>query len=223
MASSATYVFNPRVAEFIDEAFERCDVDPATLTERHMESARRSLNFLLSYWATCGVNEYMIESTTHTTTTAEKNFSLPDGALDVLHATLKRNDVETEMLPITRETYMGLHDKDIQGRPTQYWVDKSDMTLYYWQAAENDTDVITYQLFRRNEDAGSPRNTLDIPYSFFEALAAGLAWKLSEKFARQETDRLEIRAERALKFARIENRERADTRILVSLKRNARR
>lgn len=223
MATSGDYLFNPRVAEFIDEAFERCKVDPDSLTARHLNSARRSLNFLLSFWSSKGVNEYMVESKTHTVTDAEKSFSLPDGALDVLHATLKRNDVETEMLPISRETYKGLHDKDLQGRPTQYWVDKFDMTLYYWQAAENSTDVITYQVFRRSEDAGSPRNTLDIPYTFFEALAAGLAWQLSKKYARQLTRDLKADHDEAFESARIENRERVDTEVSVSLKRNRRR
>ena len=52
MTTSGTYLFNPDLAELVDEAMERARIDPAHITARHILSARRSMRFILSGWAT---------------------------------------------------------------------------------------------------------------------------------------------------------------------------
>jgi hypothetical protein len=46
MATSGTVGFRPDVEEILTEAFERCGLDPQTMTGDRSVSARRSLNLL---------------------------------------------------------------------------------------------------------------------------------------------------------------------------------
>jgi len=41
MASSGTYTYAPDIAEFVEESFERCGIDPAALVARHARGGIR--------------------------------------------------------------------------------------------------------------------------------------------------------------------------------------
>lgn len=191
MASSGTFAFNPQLADQVDEAFERCGIDPADLKARHIRSALRSANLMMKDWQNFGYKQYTLEFTSQVlTAVGQKSFVMPVGGYDIFHATLKRDGRESEMYPIARSDYNALHDKDLTGRPDRYFVDRSTFigdapasTVYLWQAAENTTDTIELWYMRTHEDAGDLSNTLDISPAYQEAFAAGLAFMLSKKFA----------------------------------------
>ncbi len=52
MATSSSKNFEPDVAEYIEEAFERCGIELRTGYE--LNSATRSLNMMLAEWANRG-------------------------------------------------------------------------------------------------------------------------------------------------------------------------
>jgi hypothetical protein len=60
MATSGTFIFNPDLAELVDEALERCRIDPAKITSRHILSARRSMRFMFADWATQDYHNFRI-------------------------------------------------------------------------------------------------------------------------------------------------------------------
>lgn len=62
MAVSASKDFQPNVAEYIEEAFERCGLELRTGYDAR--TARRSLNFLFADWANRGLNQWTIEQVT---------------------------------------------------------------------------------------------------------------------------------------------------------------
>ena len=62
MAVSASKDFQPNVAEYIEEAFERCGLELRTGYDAR--TARRSLNFLFADWANRGLNQWTIERVT---------------------------------------------------------------------------------------------------------------------------------------------------------------
>jgi hypothetical protein len=64
MAVSGSKDFEPDVAEYIEEAFERCGLELRTGYDAKM--ARRSLNFLFADWANRGLNRWTIEQVTQT-------------------------------------------------------------------------------------------------------------------------------------------------------------
>lgn len=76
--------------------------------------------------------------------------------------------------------------------------------------------MIYYRL-RRLQDAGVGTNTLDVPYRWQEALAAGLTARMAEKFMPVSADSsikqssLNKRAKEALDLAMREDRQRAPT------------
>lgn len=218
MSTSATYLFDPDLAEMVDDAFERAGVDPATLTQRHINSARRGMNFMFSYWWTRGVHQWLVEKQSQAVTKGMQTFTLSEGGLDILTASLRRDGVDTPMVPISREDWQAIPDKDVEGRPDRYFVDRTTgtPTVYIWQAGENATDTIEYWYFRQFQDAGRARNTLDIPYYFQDAFAAGLAARLALKYTPQKYSVLAAEAENSLRFALIEDGSRAPLNISVS-------
>jgi len=96
VATSSTFIFNPELADHIDEAFERCGIDPADLKARHIRSATRSANLVMSDWQNFGFKQFTLVKITHTfAAIGEISFILPTGGFDIFHATLKRDGRES--------------------------------------------------------------------------------------------------------------------------------
>lgn len=217
MTTSGTSTFDPTVADIIDEAFERIGKDPATLTARHLISARMSMNYLVAGWAALGIKLWAIEQGTQTTTINDPDYTLSASTVDIIDVMLRRDGVDNEMQRISRSDYAALADKTNPGRPNQYYLDRQRAApvLYIWPAPENSTDVIVYNRLRKIHDAGNATNTMDIAYHWFEAFTSGLAAKLSEKYNKAIEADMVAKAAQALKLAREEDRERASTVINV--------
>jgi hypothetical protein len=195
LGTSGTYVFNPELAEHIDEAFERCGIDPADLKARHIRSAVRSANLMLSDWQNFGFKQFTLIKITETfTSVGQQSFTLPTGGVDIFHATLKRDGRESEMYPIARSDYNALHDKALKGRPDRYFVDRSTFigftpasTVFLWQATENITDTMEIWYISRHMDAGTMANTLKLSSNYQEAFSCAMAYALSRKYAPERT------------------------------------
>jgi hypothetical protein len=215
VATSGTYTFNPKVREVVDEAFERCGIDPAALVARHITSARRSFNFMFSAWA----NEDMTfkgDTGQHTVTAGENSFTLDAQATDVGAVTLKRSGAETPMERISQADYRYIYDKTIRGRPSVFYLDRLvTPVMRYWQAAENSTDIIVYEQMYRIEDILTLAETIDVPHRWLEAVTAGLAVRLAVKHAPDRYELLKIEAEQAFSVASSGDDENVDLHILV--------
>lgn len=196
MTTTSTYAFDPDIAEIFDESFERAGVAPSAIGASHIRSALRSLKFMLnSEWSTIGVRQWMIaEGSAPLTTVGQKSFTLPAGGIDIMTATLRRAGTDTEMYPISRDDYRIIADKDLQGRPDRFFVDRqaAARTVFFWQCAENTTDVIVYDYFRQMQDVGEMANTLQMPPHALDACCAGLAYRLAGKFNEDRVGRLRI-------------------------------
>ena len=64
MAVSGSKDFEPNVADYVEEAFERCGLELRTGYDAR--TARRSLNFLFADWANRGLNQWTIGQVTQT-------------------------------------------------------------------------------------------------------------------------------------------------------------
>ena len=67
MAVSGSKDFEPNVADYVEEAFERCGLEYRTGYDS--VTARRSLNFLFADWANRGLNRWTIQQVTQTLAT----------------------------------------------------------------------------------------------------------------------------------------------------------
>lgn len=213
MATSGTYVYDPTVADFVDEAFERCGIDPAKLTQRHLRSSRTSINLLLAWWATKGCKLWAIEQETVNCVQSQPSYNLDAGTIAVLDMVVRRSGLDTPVMPMSRDYYLRIPDKDLEGLPTLYYFDRqrATQTITLWNVPENATDDLIFYRLRRLQDVTAAAETLDLPYEWFEAFASGLAEFLAVKFAPDRLTLLKGLAGEKFKDAYVDNRERVDT------------
>jgi hypothetical protein len=72
MAVSGSKDFEPNVADYVEEAFERCGLEYRTGYDS--VTARRSLNFLFADWANRGLNRWTIEQVSQTLATGISDY-----------------------------------------------------------------------------------------------------------------------------------------------------
>jgi hypothetical protein len=224
MATSGTFIFNPDLAELVDEALERCRIDPAKITSRHILSARRSMRFMCSDWATKDYHNFRIVSDSFTLVQGQStyiggtDFDVTDNNLiDILDVSLTRSGVDTPVEFESRDGYMDIPDKSVEGRPDRVFVDKQrdQIVLTFWPVPENSTDVINYDAVRKFEDFDTAADNADIPYYMYDAFAYGLAFRLAEKFALPDLEAaLFQKAQMAFRDGTNASRERRDVRIV---------
>jgi len=217
MATSGTFNFRLPAEEMVAESYERCGVDPQTLTQYDAETARRSLNLMFSEWSVRGINYWAVDQQIITTTTSQAKLLLPEGTVGVLTAVLRRSNVDTVMDRISMSDYHELPDKTSTGRPTTFWFDRQyTPNVYLWQTPENNTDQFVFWRVTQIEDVDTPAGDVDVPYRWTEATCAGLAAKLALKKAPDRLDVLVGQAENAFTLAKGDERDRATLRIVPS-------
>ena len=192
MATSGSRDFEPDVAEYIEEAFERCGLEYRTGYDGI--TARRSLNLLFADWANRGLNQWTITNTATTLSKSDQYIDLTSTTIDVLDVIVRRTEnnetTDIQMNQVSRSAYWNIPNKDTEARPTQWFLDKQiTPRLYIWPASENSTDQLIINRLVRIEDADAGVNTVDVPFRFYPCLSAGLAYYISLKRA---PDRIEL-------------------------------
>lgn len=228
MTTSGTNTFDPEFSTLVEEAFERIGIDPATITARHAKSARRSVDFMFSDWANRGPHLWAVDQQTIVTpvlVAGTATYDCPDGTVAILEMVVRRNGVDTPIFPMSRDEYLAIPNKTTQGLPNRFYFDRQSgtPTLTFWDVPENATDQIIYYRMRQLQDAGAGMNTADIPHRWQEAVVAGLAAKLSEKYAPEREQSAVAKAEAAYRRAYQEDRERVPTVTRVRYSTNIRR
>ena len=126
MALSGSTNFEPNVAEFVEEAFERCGLELRTGYD--LKTARRSINLMLAEWANRGLNQWTIEQATQTVTEGTTDYSLNANIIDILDVVLRRtiNQTQTDisMNRVSRSEYINIPNKTTKARPSQFFFDK---------------------------------------------------------------------------------------------------
>ena len=221
MALSGSTNFEPNVAEFVEEAFERCGLELKTGYD--LKTARRSINLMLAEWANRGLNQWTIEQATQTVTEGTTDYSLNSNIIDILDVVLRRtvNQTQTDisMNRVSRSEYINIPNKTTKARPSQFFLDKlSTPTLKIWPAPENSTDILVFNKIVRMDDADKGTNTMDMPFRFFPCFAAGLAYYISLKRAPERTAQLKALYEEEFRRAADQDEDRASFNIRPSIR-----
>ena len=216
MATSNSTDFEPNVAEFIEEAYERCGLELRTGYD--LKSARRSINLMLAEWANRGLNQWTISEATQTVTEGTREYTLDSSVIDILDVVLRRTEgsttTDTQMSRVSRSEYINIPTKGTKARPNQYFLDKQNTpVLKIWPAPENSTDILVFNKMVRMDDADKATNTMDFPFRFYPCFVAGLAYYLSMKRNPQLTEQLKIIYEEEFRRAADEDEDRASFRI----------
>ena len=223
MATSSSTDFEPNVAEFVEEAFERCGLELRTGYD--LKTARRSINLMLAEWANRGLNQWTIEQATQTVTEGTTDYSLNSNVIDILDVVLRRtiNQTQTDisMNRISRSEFINIPNKTTKARPSQFFLDKlSTPTLKIWPAPENSTDILVFNKLVRMDDADKPTNTMDMPFRFYPCFAAGLAYYISLKRAPERTSQLKSLYEEEFDRAMSQDEDRASYRVRPDIRMN---
>jgi hypothetical protein len=216
MALSSSTNFEPNVAEFVEEAYERCGIELRTGYD--LKTSRRSINLMLAEWANRGLNQWTIEQATQTVTEGTTDYSLNSNVIDILDVVLRRtvNEVQTDisMNRISRSEYINIPNKTTKSRPSQFFLDKLNTpNLKIWPAPENSTDILVFNKIVRMDDADTSTNTMDMPFRFYPCFVAGLAYYISLKRAPERTAQLKALYEEEFRRAADQDEDRASFRI----------
>ena len=219
MATSGTTAFDLSIDDLVEEAFERCGM---RMTGGYqLQSARRSLNLLFLDWANRGLNLWTIEQDTKSLSAGNNSVALGNDTVNVLSAVIRtgtgasQQDVTIDR--ISREEYLNLPNKNVQGRPSQIYVERSSTpTAYVYPAADGAYTLVYYRI-RRIQDSGGYTNTTDINFRFLPCLVSGLAYQLALKYAQDRIGLLKQVYEEDFTRAAMEDRDTASVRITPAL------
>ena len=101
MAVSGSTDFELDVAEYVEEAFERCGLEARTGYD--LKTAKRSLNLMLADWANRGLNQWTIKQRTQALTTSDGQYDMLTDVIDVLSVVVRRSGTDYSMDRISRD------------------------------------------------------------------------------------------------------------------------
>jgi hypothetical protein len=226
MAVSGTKSFEPDVAEYIEEAFERCGLELRTGYD--LRTATRSLNLMLAEWANRGLNQWTIKQNAIPMLTGTITYNLDPtdstAAIDVLDVFVREEfqgtNTDIPLSRMSRAAYSHLATKTTTGKPNQFFVDKQlSPTVTVWpQPDKNNTYTLFVNVLTRMDDAGGGANSLQMPFRFYPCLTAGLSYYLALKKAPDKVQMLKQLYEEEFTRALSQDEERASFRISPDLR-----
>ena len=218
MAVSGSNDFELDVADYIEEAFERCGLEVRTGYD--LKTAKRSLNLMLADWANRGLNRWTIQQTTTTTSSGTLEYNLGTDTIDVLSAVIRTgtgtNQSDTTLTRLSRDAYINVPNKNTQAKPNQYYIDRQINPVLKLYPTPDDTYSIVYDRLVRMDDADTFTNTFDMPFRFYPCLSAGLAYYIALKRAPERIQMLKAVYEEEFERAAAEDRDRASLSLTPS-------
>jgi hypothetical protein len=187
MASSGTFSFAPSNGELALAAFERIFVRAPELRQEHMLSVRRELNLLFGQWSNQGPNLWEVIRTQTVLTAGQATYSIPPQTVMILDASVVLN-INTQfesrryITPISRTEYLSYANQQSQGQPTVYWFDRliAPTLTFYLVPDANGPYTFDYFSVTQIQDANlAGGETPNVPYRWYDAIVAGLAFRLS--------------------------------------------
>ena len=216
MAVSGSKDFELDVSDYIEEASERCGKEMRTGYD--LKTAKRSMNLLFADWANRGLNQWTIQQVTTTLTQGVSEINVGADTIDILSIVVRRDGTDYGIDRLSRDDYINIPNKTQQSRSSQWFLDRLiSPVLKLWPVPDNSTDQIIYNRLVRLDDADSATDTLQIPFRFYPALAAGLAYYIAIKKAPDRIQLLKALYEEEMQRAMDEDRDRASFNIVPSL------
>ena len=226
MATSNSKDFELDVADYVEEAFERCGLELRTGYD--LKSARRSLNLMLAEWANRGLNQWTITEKTVAMVKDTKTYNIdstnstaPIDVLDVfVRETLGTETTDIPMTRLSRSEYSNISTKSSTGKPNQFFINKQiTPTISVWPTPDkSSTYTVHMNVLTRMDDVDAGTDTLQLPFRFYPCLAAGLAYYISIKRAPERTNMLKAMYEDEFQRALSQDEDRASFRIQPDLR-----
>jgi len=214
MSTSGSKDFELDVADYIEEAFERCGLEVRTGYD--LKTAKRSLNLLLADWANRGLNQWTIKQRSLTLVANDGEYNLSADVIDVLSVVVRVSGTDYSLERLSRDEYLTIPTKTTTGRPNQFFLDRQlTPNLKLWPVPDSSTTyTVYYDALTRMDDADTFTNTMDLPFRFYPCLAAGLAYYIALKKNPQRVQMLKAVYEEEFQRAAEEDRDRASFNVV---------
>ena len=222
MAVSGSKDFEPDVAEYVEEAFERCGLELRTGYD--LKTAKRSANIMLAEWSNRGLNQWTIKQKTvamvkdtATYNIDSTNATAPIDVLDgFIRETVGGDEIDTPINRMNRAEYANVTNKSTAGKPNQMFINKQTTpTITVWPVPDkNSTYTIYMNVLTRMDDADAATNTIEVPFRFYPCFAAGMAYYISLKKAPERSPVLKQLYEEEFERAMAEDRDRSSFNIV---------
>lgn len=226
MAVSGSKDFELDVADYVEEAFERCGLELRTGYD--LKTATRSLNLMLAEWANRGLNQWTVAQKTipmvADTTVYDVDSTNPTATIDVLDVfireTIGGTATDVPLSRMSRAEYSNVATKSTTGKPNQFYVNKLlSPTITVWPAPDKSSTYTVYvNALTRMDDADAGANTMQVPFRFYPCLAAGLAYYIALKKAPDRVQMLKALYEEEFDRALSQDEERASFRVSPDLR-----
>jgi hypothetical protein len=213
MTLSGSKDFELDVADYVEEAFERCGLEVRTGYD--LKTAKRSLNLMLADWANRGLNQWTIKQRTVTMAVGDGDYDLGKDVIDILSVVVKRDGTDYSLERLSRDGFLTIPNKTTQGRVNQFFLDRQiTPVLKLWPVPDNNTDIVYYDALTLMDDADIYTNTMDMPFRFYPCLAAGLAYYIALKRAPNRIQMLKAVYEEEFDRAATEDRDRSSFNVV---------
>jgi hypothetical protein len=226
MAVSGSKDFELDVADYVEEAFERCGLELRTGYD--LKTATRSLNLMLAEWSNRGLNQWTVAQKTipmvADTTIYDVDSTTPTATIDVLDVfireTIGGTATDVPLSRMSRAEYSHVATKSTTGKPNQFYVNKLlSPTITVWPAPDKSSTYTVYvNALTRMDDADAGANTMQVPFRFYPCLAAGLAYYIALKKAPDRVQMLKAMYEEEFDRALSQDEERASFRVSPDLR-----
>ena len=215
MTTSGTYTFNPSLGEIVLNAYARCGVRRTAIMQEHMTDARFETNLMLASWANQGVNLWEVVLISVPLIQGQTTYTVPAKVVMILDAVIQQNtgtssQFDRVIMPISRTEYSQTPNKLQQAPPTVFWFDRLiNPTVTLWPVPDQTNYyTLNYYAVTQIQDAElTDAQTVDIPYRWLDALAAGLAARLAAIYAPDRMQMLEAKAQQAYTIAATQDTE----------------
>ena len=179
-------VITPDLPEIFEEAFERAGLQMQTGYD--LKTARRSLNLLTFEWQNRGLNLWTIDSGTQALTAGTATYQMPSDTIDLIEHQVRTGSgteqVDTSLERISVSSYAQQSSKNLQGRPSQIFVDRqaTAVNVTLWPVPDSSSYTLSYFRLRGiNGISSGIGTTADVPPRFVPCLAAGMAYYIAMK------------------------------------------
>lgn len=177
----------PDLPELFEEAFERAGLEMRSGYD--LKTARRSLNMLTLEWQNRGLNLFTIEAGVTPLVAGTATYTLPAGTIDLIETHLRTGSgtaqQDTSIMRISVSTYAQQTNKNLQGRPTQAYVERlaTEVKVTLWPVPDSSAYNLSYYRLKGIDGlvSGIGGDVTNVPPRFVPALVAGLAFQIAMK------------------------------------------
>lgn len=193
MATGSTYDFEANRDQIIADALTNVGaLGPGdSALEGQLTHGARALNRLVKALDPEGMYLWRSIRRTFNTTDGTASYSLAADVLAVdepLSYKPASSNSRSLLTQISRDDYMSLTDRTSEGRPTQYWLERTltTSTIYLWPTPDTTGDTIEYTAIVKSRDFDTAANTPDFPAHWTNCLVYGLTAELAPAYGQLE-------------------------------------